>query len=91
MTKKVSIVEVGPRVGLQNEQTSIPSSQKVKLVDELTKCGLKSIEVASFVDPRWAPQLADATEVMSRINRIDGVCYSVLAPNLKGVKLAVDS
>ena len=91
MTEPVSIVEVGPRDGLQNEQANIPSTQKIKLVDALQKCGLKRIEVTSFVNPRWVPQLADAAEVMSGINRVDGVCYSVLAPNLKGAELAIES
>ncbi|MEP0519231.1 MAG: hydroxymethylglutaryl-CoA lyase [Hyphomicrobiales bacterium] len=91
MSDLVTIVEVGPRDGLQNEKNIIPSAQKIKLIEKLASCGIKRIEVTSFVSPKWVPQLADAAEVMSGVDRLEGVSYSVLAPNLKGAQLAVDS
>ncbi|MCY4005222.1 MAG: hydroxymethylglutaryl-CoA lyase [Rhodobacteraceae bacterium] len=89
MGESVSIVEVGPRDGLQNEKKIIPTDQKIKLVDELARCGLKRIEATSFVSPDWVPQLADAVEVMDEITRTCGVSFSVLVPNLKGMELAI--
>lgn len=89
MGEAVSIVEVGPRDGLQNEREEIPTERKIELVDALSNCGLKRIEVTSFVSPKWVPQLADAVDVMSGITRCPGVSYSVLAPNLKGMETAI--
>jgi hydroxymethylglutaryl-CoA lyase len=86
---KVSIVDVGPRDGLQNEKQIIPADVKVELVDRLTDAGFGAIEVTSFVSPKWVPQMADAADVMARIRRKPGVVYSVLTPNMKGFEGAL--
>jgi hydroxymethylglutaryl-CoA lyase len=86
---KVTIVEVGPRDGLQNEPGFVDTRSKIALIDMLSGCGFKRIEATSFVSPRWVPQMADAAEVMAGIERRAGVIYSVLAPNLKGCEAAV--
>ena len=80
----VRLVEVGPRDGLQNEKTMVPTDVKVALIDRLTEAGFAAIEAASFVSPKWVPQMADAAEVMARIRRKAGVRYPVLTPNMKG-------
>ncbi|MGE5338803.1 MAG: hydroxymethylglutaryl-CoA lyase [Gemmatimonadota bacterium] len=85
----VSIVDVGPRDGLQNEKQMIPADVKVELVDRLTAAGFGNIEVTSFVSPKWVPQMSDAAEVMARIRRKPGVVYSVLTPNMKGFEGAL--
>jgi hydroxymethylglutaryl-CoA lyase len=84
----VRIVEVGPRDGLQNEKVQVATADKIALVDRLTACGLASIEVTSFVSPKWVPQLADAAEVYRGIARRPGVHYPVLVPNLHGYERA---
>jgi len=81
---RVRIVEVGPRDGLQNEKTIVPTATKVELVDRLSRTGLRSIEATSFVSPKWVPQLADAAEVYAAIDRVDGISYPVLVPNEQG-------
>jgi hydroxymethylglutaryl-CoA lyase len=86
---KVKIVEVGPRDGLQNENETIPATVKIELVDRLTKAGFVNIEAASFVSPKWVPQMATSTEVMAGIARKPGVVYSALVPNMKGFEAAV--
>ena len=86
---KVTIVEVGPRDGLQNEPGFVDTRSKIALIDMLSGCGFKRIEATSFVSPRWVPQMADAAEVMAGIERRAGVIYSVLAPNLKGCEAAL--
>lgn len=88
MRDPVTIFEVGPRDGLQNEPTQISTADKIRLVDLLSDCGLTKIEVTSFVSPKWVPQLADAAQVMSGIKRRAGVDYGVLTPNLKGFEAA---
>lgn len=85
----VRLVEVGPRDGLQNEKTMVPTDVKVGLIDRLTAAGFASIEATSFVSPKWVPQLADAAEVMRRIARKAGVRYAVLTPNMKGFEAAL--
>jgi len=85
----VSLVEVGPRDGLQNEKQIIPAATKVDLVERLAEAGFREIEVTSFVSPKWVPQMADNAEVMAGIRRRAGVRYSVLVPNLKGWGAAV--
>lgn len=85
----VRIVEVGPRDGLQNEPGIVPLDAKVALIDALADAGLKMIEAGSFVSPKWVPQMADTAEVLGAINRRAGVRYTVLAPNLKGLELAL--
>ena len=88
MTDFVRIVEVGPRDGLQNEKTIIATADKIELIDRLSRTGLRSIEATSFVSPKWVPQLADAAEVFSAIERKPGVSYPVLVPNEKGYERA---
>jgi hydroxymethylglutaryl-CoA lyase len=88
---RVTLVEVGPRDGLQNEAQPVPADVKVALVERLQAAGLRQIEVTSFVSPKWVPQMADAAEVMARIPRQPGVRYSVLAPNAKGLEGALAS
>jgi hydroxymethylglutaryl-CoA lyase len=88
---EVTIVEVSPRDGLQNEKALLPAAVKVELVDRLSAAGFPVIEVTSFVSPKAIPQLADAEEVMARIRRRAGARYTVLIPNLKGWERAVAS
>ena len=85
----VRITEVGPRDGLQNEQTPISTDDKVRFVELLADTGLPEIEVTSFVNPKWVPQLADAAEVMARIERRAGVVYSAPVPNQRGLERAL--
>ncbi len=89
LPRKVKLVEVGPRDGLQNEKETIPVEVKVELVDRLTAAGLPNIEAASFVSPKWVPQMATSTEVMARIARRPGTLYSALVPNMKGFEAAL--
>jgi len=84
----VTLVEVGPRDGLQNEKQAVPAADKIALVHRLQAAGLTEIEVTSFVSPKWVPQMADNAEVMAGITRQAGVRYSVLTPNLKGYEAA---
>jgi hydroxymethylglutaryl-CoA lyase len=86
---KVKIVEVGPRDGLQNEKETIPADVKILLVNRLTDAGFVNIEAASFVSPKWVPQMATSAEVMEKIRRKPGVIYSVLTPNMKGFEAAL--
>jgi hydroxymethylglutaryl-CoA lyase len=88
MADHVTVVEVGPRDGLQNESATVPTAEKIALVDGLTAAGLPVIEVTSFVSPARVPQLADAEEVFAGITRRDGVRYPVLVPNLRGLERA---
>ena len=85
---QVRIVEVGPRDGLQNEKTLIPTAAKIELIDRLSATGLQTVEATSFVSPKWVPQLADAAEVFTGIHRRQGVAYPVLVPNLQGYERA---
>jgi hydroxymethylglutaryl-CoA lyase len=85
---KVRLVDVGPRDGLQNEKTSVPTDVKVALVDMLSDAGFPAVEATAFVSPKWVPQMADAAEVMARIRRKAGVRYPVLTPNRKGFDAA---
>lgn len=84
------MVEVGPRDGLQNEK-EVSLASKVQLINALSESGLNYIEAASFVSPRWVPQMADSTEVMRQITRRPGVTYAALTPNVKGFELAMDA
>ncbi|MEM8731727.1 MAG: hydroxymethylglutaryl-CoA lyase [Pseudomonadota bacterium] len=88
MSERVEIYEVGPRDGLQNEPREIPVVDKVALIDCLSKAGFARIEVASFVSPKWVPQMAGSAEVMARIRRVPGVAYTALCPNLRGLDAA---
>jgi hydroxymethylglutaryl-CoA lyase len=85
----VTLVDVGPRDGLQNESQPIPAATKIELVSRLQDAGLREIEVTSYVSPKWVPQMADAAEVMAGIERRPDVRYSVLTPNLKGLEAAL--
>ncbi len=87
--KRVRMVEVGPRDGLQNEPGSVPVEVKVALIDRLSNAGLPVVEAGSFVSPKWVPQMADTAEVMARIRRKPGVAYPVLVPNMKGLEGAL--
>ncbi len=89
--KKVKLIDVGPRDGLQNEKSPVPAAVKIELVQRLQNAGLQEIEVTSFVSPKWVPQMADNTEVMAGIQRIPGVLYSVLTPNMQGFEAALPS
>ena len=84
----VTIVEVGPRDGLQNEPQIVPVDTKVGLIERLADAGLKVVEVGSFVSPKWVPQMADTAEVMARLGRRPGLRTPVLTPNLKGLEAA---
>ncbi|MBC7454025.1 MAG: hydroxymethylglutaryl-CoA lyase [Massilia sp.] len=86
---KVKIVEVGPRDGLQNEQTLVSAAVKIALVDLLSQAGFANIEAASFVSPRWVPQMATSVDVMAQITRRPGTIYSALTPNLQGFEAAL--
>jgi len=85
----VHIYEVGPRDGLQNEARLIATDDKVAFIDALSASGLSAIEITSFVNPRWIPQLADAADVARRITRRPGVVYSALVPNRQGLDAAI--
>ena len=86
--RKVRIVEVGPRDGLQNEPGEVPTAVKLELIERLADAGLPAVEATAFVSPKWVPQMADHTEVLERIRRKPGVSYPVLTPNLKGYEAA---
>jgi hydroxymethylglutaryl-CoA lyase len=88
LPSSVRIVEVGPRDGLQNEKTIIPTVAKIELIDRLSATGLQAIEATSFVSPKWVPQLADAAEVYTGITRRAGTRYPVLVPNEQGYERA---
>ena len=89
LPRRVKIVDVGPRDGLQNEKGSVPADVKVALIERLAEAGVRAIEATSFVSPKWVPQMADAAEVMARIDRRPDVVYSVLVPNIKGFEGAL--
>lgn len=89
LPKRVKMVEVGPRDGLQNEQGTVPTEVKIGLIDRLARTGLVTIEAGSFVSPRWMPQMADTEAVLAGIRRQPGVCYPVLVPNLQGLERAI--
>ncbi|CAH0348421.1 hydroxymethylglutaryl-CoA lyase [Aquabacterium sp. CECT 9606] len=89
LPQHVTLVEVGPRDGLQNEAQTVSAADKVELVHRLQQAGLTQIEVTSFVSPKWVPQMGDNAEVMAGIQRQAGVRYSVLTPNMKGFEGAL--
>src|SRR3954447_10440066 len=88
---RVSVLEVGPRDGLQAEERFVPTDEKVELVDALSHTGVERIQVTSFVRAEWIPALADAAEVMARIERVEGVEYDVLIPNRRGLGRALEA
>ena len=87
--RKVKLVEVGPRDGLQNEATPVATAVKVELIHRLQDAGLPVIEATAFVSPKWVPQMADNAQVMAAIRRKPGVSYPVLVPNRKGLDAAL--
>jgi hydroxymethylglutaryl-CoA lyase len=89
LPKRVKIVEVGPRDGLQNEKEAVPAAVKIELVDRLSRAGFANVEAASFVSPKWVPQMATSREVMDGIERRPGTIYSALTPNLQGFEAAL--
>jgi hydroxymethylglutaryl-CoA lyase len=89
LPRRVKLIDVGPRDGLQNEKQPVPAAVKVELVHRLQAAGLKEIEVTSFVSPKWVPQMADNAEVIAGIHRDTTVRYSVLTPNLQGFEAAL--
>ncbi|MES3675499.1 hydroxymethylglutaryl-CoA lyase [Halomonas elongata] len=88
--EQVRLVEVAPRDGLQNEPEAIATDTKLELIDRLADAGLRHIEAASFVSPKWVPQMADHREVMTGLKRRPGITYSALTPNLKGLEAALE-
>ncbi|KAK7865229.1 hypothetical protein R5R35_012358 [Gryllus longicercus] len=89
--KKVRIVEVGPRDGLQNEPDIVPTSVKIDFINRLSSTGFRTIEATSFVSPKWVPQMADHTEVLKGITKFPDVSYPVLVPNVKGLEAAIEA
>lgn len=87
--KRVRVVEVGPRDGLQNEASLVSTDVKVALIERLAAAGLKTIEAGSFVSPKWVPQMADTQEVYRRVRKAPDVAYPVLVPNEKGLEAAI--
>ena len=86
--RRVTIVEVGPRDGLQNEKAAISTADKVAFVNLLSHTGLPVVEVTAFVSPKWVPQMADAADVLARIDRAPATRYTALVPNLAGLERA---
>ncbi len=88
LPRRVRIVDVGPRDGLQNEARSVPTAVKIELISRLAEAGLPAVEATAFVSPKWVPQMADHAEVMAGIRKKPGVAYPVLVPNMKGLEAA---
>jgi len=86
---RITIVEVGPRDGLQNEPTALPVATKVALIDRLTEAGLPAVEAGAFVSPKWVPQMADSGAVFAAIDKRPGVRYPMLVPNARGMADAI--
>ncbi len=91
LPSKVTLVDVGPRDGLQNEKQTVDAAVKIELVHRLQSAGLREIEVTSFVSPKWVPQMSDNAAVLAGIARKSGVRYSVLVPNMKGLDAALSA
>src|SRR3989440_4569970 len=89
MTRQITVVEVGPRDGLQNEHARVSTPDKIDFVNRLTAAHLPVIEVSAFVSPKWVPQMADAAEVFAGITRAPGTRYTALVPNLAGLDRAI--
>ena len=89
LPQQVKIVEVGPRDGLQNEQTPISADDKISLIEKLADAGINYIESGSFVSPKWVPQMGTSAEVFEKVKRIDGVTYAALTPNMRGFEGAL--
>ena len=91
LPKKVTIIEVGPRDGLQNEQAIVPIEVKLALIEGLADAGLSVIEATSFVSPKWIPQMADAVPLMQQLRQLEHVRYPVLTPNIQGFEAAIQA
>ena len=87
--QQVKVVEVGPRDGLQNEATPISADDKISLIEKLADAGVTYIESGSFVSPKWVPQMGTSAEVFEKLNRVDGVTYAALTPNMRGFEGAL--
>jgi isopropylmalate/homocitrate/citramalate synthase len=85
----VTIVEVGPRDGLQNEQRTLPAGTRIELIERLTRCGVPVIEAGSFVSPKWVPQMADTESVIAGLDLLTETRYPVLVPNMTGFERAI--
>ncbi|HET7774267.1 MAG TPA: hydroxymethylglutaryl-CoA lyase [Burkholderiaceae bacterium] len=86
LPKHVHLIDVGPRDGLQNEKTPIDTAIKIELIERLTAAGIRHLEAASFVSPKWVPQMADGAEVLAGVKRLPGATYAALVPNMKGLE-----
>ena len=91
LPSEVTIYEVGPRDGLQNEARNVPTADKIRFIDALVASGIRAIEITSFVSPKWIPQLADSAEVARGVARPAGVRMSALVPNRRGLDSALAS
>jgi hydroxymethylglutaryl-CoA lyase len=91
LPQRVTVYEVGPRDGLQNEARHVPTADKIRFIDALVDAGLQKIEITSFVSPKWIPQLADAVEVARGVQRKEGVTFSALVPNRRGLDSAIQA
>jgi len=91
MNDFITVVEVGPRDGLQNEKSNLATSTKIELIERLANCGVPVIEAGSFVSPKWVPQMADSQAVMLGLTRLPGTRYPVLVPNLTGYEHAISA
>tara|TARA_R110001583_G_scaffold2083_2_gene15386 strand:- start:12201 stop:13115 length:915 start_codon:yes stop_codon:yes gene_type:complete len=89
LPQQVKVVEVGPRDGLQNEAIPVSAADKISLIEKLSDAGVTYIESGSFVSPKWVPQMGTSTEVFEKLNRIKGVTYAALTPNLRGFEAAL--
>jgi hydroxymethylglutaryl-CoA lyase len=85
---RVTLVDVGPRDGLQNEPQSVATPVKIELIERLVRAGIQKVEAAAFVSPKWVPQMADGAEVLSRVRRSPSTVYAALVPNLRGFEAA---
>ncbi|RJQ68036.1 hydroxymethylglutaryl-CoA lyase [Pseudonocardiaceae bacterium YIM PH 21723] len=91
LPERITIWEVGPRDGLQNEKSTVPTEVKLEFLDRLADSGLTTLEATSFVHPKWVPQLADAEDLVGKLVRRDGVRYPVLVPNERGLDRALEA
>jgi hydroxymethylglutaryl-CoA lyase len=89
MSRQIQLIDVGPRDGLQNEKQHVPTAVKVELIERLVDAGYDHVEAASFVSPKWVPQMADGAQVMARVPRKNGLTYAALVPNTKGLEAAL--
>src|SRR2546428_1177276 len=89
--KRITVVEVGPRDGLQNEHAAVATADKIEFVNRLSAANLPVIEVSAFVSPKWIPQMADAADVFAGITRVPGIRYTALVPNLAGLDRALEA